>query len=178
MVVSEYSGAWEFFAHSISNPEFEGCCFFPLTNSYTHIRLAHGWAPAHTELLATFWEAGHEDTHALSSIIFFLYEPYSWILKNLDLIFFFFHFKSVEWPVHMDIKKYNQQVFVVLPQNPRHLKSVSYCFSIRLWIFFPQVVFLTGFGCVYVDTVHQGGTIFITVAPEGKAGSILTNTHR
>lgn len=92
--------------------------------------------------------------------------------------FFFFHFKSVEWPVHMDIKKYNQQVFVVLPQNPRHLKSVSYCFSIRLWIFFPQVVFLTGFGCVYVDTVHQGGTIFITVAPEGKAGPILTNTHR
>ncbi|XP_047639492.1 intermembrane lipid transfer protein VPS13B isoform X3 [Phacochoerus africanus] len=41
-----------------------------------------------------------------------------------------------------------------------------------------QVVFLTGFGCVYVDTVHQGGTIFISVAPEGKAGPILTNTRR
>ncbi|KAM7075816.1 intermembrane lipid transfer protein VPS13B isoform 2-T4 [Molossus nigricans] len=41
-----------------------------------------------------------------------------------------------------------------------------------------QVVFLAGFGYVYVDIVHQCGTIFITVSPEGKAGSILTNTNR
>ncbi|XP_029418619.1 vacuolar protein sorting-associated protein 13B isoform X3 [Nannospalax galili] len=41
-----------------------------------------------------------------------------------------------------------------------------------------QVVFLTGFGYVYVDIVHQSGTIFITIGPEGKAGPILTNTNR
>ncbi|XP_054548040.1 intermembrane lipid transfer protein VPS13B isoform X2 [Talpa occidentalis] len=41
-----------------------------------------------------------------------------------------------------------------------------------------QVVFLTGFGHVYVDITHQCGTIFITVAPEGKAGPVLTNTNR
>ncbi|XP_023373239.1 vacuolar protein sorting-associated protein 13B isoform X1 [Otolemur garnettii] len=41
-----------------------------------------------------------------------------------------------------------------------------------------QVVFLTGFGYVYVDIIHQGGTIFISVAPEGKAGSILSNHNR
>ncbi|XP_016053963.1 PREDICTED: vacuolar protein sorting-associated protein 13B isoform X2 [Miniopterus natalensis] len=41
-----------------------------------------------------------------------------------------------------------------------------------------QVVFLTGFGYVYVDIVHQCGTIFITVAPEGKAVPIVTNTNR
>ncbi|XP_058420689.1 intermembrane lipid transfer protein VPS13B isoform X5 [Diceros bicornis minor] len=41
-----------------------------------------------------------------------------------------------------------------------------------------QVVFLTGFGYVYVDIGHQCGTVFITVAPEGKAGPILTNTNR
>ncbi|XP_036731897.2 intermembrane lipid transfer protein VPS13B isoform X2 [Manis pentadactyla] len=41
-----------------------------------------------------------------------------------------------------------------------------------------QVVFLIGFGCVYVDIVHQCGTVFITVAPEGKAGPVLTNTNR
>ncbi|XP_036089202.1 vacuolar protein sorting-associated protein 13B isoform X1 [Rousettus aegyptiacus] len=41
-----------------------------------------------------------------------------------------------------------------------------------------QVVFLTGFGYVYVDIVHQCGTVFITVAPEGKAGPILSNTNR
>ncbi|XP_010617862.1 vacuolar protein sorting-associated protein 13B isoform X2 [Fukomys damarensis] len=41
-----------------------------------------------------------------------------------------------------------------------------------------QVVFLTGFGYVYVDIVHQCGTVLITVAPEGKAGPILTHTTR
>ncbi|KAM5281500.1 intermembrane lipid transfer protein VPS13B isoform 1-T1 [Ctenodactylus gundi] len=41
-----------------------------------------------------------------------------------------------------------------------------------------QVVFLTGFGYIYVDTVHQGGTVFITVSPEGKAGPVLIHTNR
>nr|XP_060467555.1 intermembrane lipid transfer protein VPS13B isoform X5 [Panthera onca] len=41
-----------------------------------------------------------------------------------------------------------------------------------------QVVFLTGFGYVYVDVVLQCGTVFITVAPEGKMGPILTATNR
>uniref|UniRef100_A0A2K6GSC9 Vacuolar protein sorting 13 homolog B n=1 Tax=Propithecus coquereli TaxID=379532 RepID=A0A2K6GSC9_PROCO len=41
-----------------------------------------------------------------------------------------------------------------------------------------QVVFLTGFGYVYVDIVHQCGMVLITMAPEGKAGSILSNTNR
>ncbi|XP_005879328.1 PREDICTED: vacuolar protein sorting-associated protein 13B isoform X1 [Myotis brandtii] len=41
-----------------------------------------------------------------------------------------------------------------------------------------QVVFLTGFGYVYVDIVHQCGSIFITLAPEGKAGPIVTNTNK
>nr|XP_023417417.1 vacuolar protein sorting-associated protein 13B isoform X3 [Cavia porcellus] len=40
-----------------------------------------------------------------------------------------------------------------------------------------QVVFLIGFGYVYVDIVHQCGTIFITVAPEGKAGPILSHAN-
>ncbi|ELW47427.1 Vacuolar protein sorting-associated protein 13B [Tupaia chinensis] len=41
-----------------------------------------------------------------------------------------------------------------------------------------QVVFLTGFGYVYVDVVHQCGTVFITVAPEGKAGPLLISANR
>ncbi|XP_077023438.1 intermembrane lipid transfer protein VPS13B isoform X6 [Tamandua tetradactyla] len=41
-----------------------------------------------------------------------------------------------------------------------------------------QVLFLTGFGYVYVDIVHQCGTVFITLAPEGKAEPILVNTNR
>lgn len=39
-------------------------------------------------------------------------------------------------------------------------------------------MFLTGFGYVYVDIAHQCGTVIITVAPEGKAGPILTGIHR
>ncbi|XP_054981251.1 intermembrane lipid transfer protein VPS13B isoform X2 [Sorex araneus] len=41
-----------------------------------------------------------------------------------------------------------------------------------------QVVFLTGFGYVYVDIGHQCGTVLITVAPEGKAGPAVTSPHR
>lgn len=41
-----------------------------------------------------------------------------------------------------------------------------------------QVVFLTGFGYVYVDIAHQCGRVLITIAPEGKAGPVLGSTNR
>ncbi|XP_039561924.1 vacuolar protein sorting-associated protein 13B [Passer montanus] len=41
-----------------------------------------------------------------------------------------------------------------------------------------QIVFLTGFGCVYVDITHHCGTIVITLAPEGRAGPAGINLNR
>ncbi|XP_018767965.2 intermembrane lipid transfer protein VPS13B isoform X3 [Serinus canaria] len=41
-----------------------------------------------------------------------------------------------------------------------------------------QIVFLTGFGCVYVDITHHCGTIVITLAPEGRAGPDGINVSR
>ncbi|XP_073406560.1 intermembrane lipid transfer protein VPS13B isoform X3 [Dendrobates tinctorius] len=41
-----------------------------------------------------------------------------------------------------------------------------------------QVVFLTGYGYVYVDVVQQCGAIIITLSPEGRAGPILTSLNR
>ncbi|XP_031986078.1 vacuolar protein sorting-associated protein 13B isoform X3 [Corvus moneduloides] len=41
-----------------------------------------------------------------------------------------------------------------------------------------QIVFLTGFGCVYVDITHHCGTIVITLAPEGRAGPVDINLNR
>ncbi|XP_041104665.1 vacuolar protein sorting-associated protein 13B-like isoform X3 [Polyodon spathula] len=41
-----------------------------------------------------------------------------------------------------------------------------------------QVVFVPGYGCVYIDTIHLCGTVTITLAPEGKAGATLTSFHR
>ncbi|KAM4688560.1 intermembrane lipid transfer protein VPS13B [Discoglossus pictus] len=41
-----------------------------------------------------------------------------------------------------------------------------------------QVVFLTGYGYVYVDVVHHCGTVIITLAPEGRAGPVLTSLNR
>nr|XP_030122339.3 vacuolar protein sorting-associated protein 13B isoform X1 [Taeniopygia guttata]XP_030122340.3 vacuolar protein sorting-associated protein 13B isoform X1 [Taeniopygia guttata] len=41
-----------------------------------------------------------------------------------------------------------------------------------------QIVFLTGFGCVYVDITHHCGTIVITLAPEGRAGPVSINLNR
>ncbi|XP_016330608.1 vacuolar protein sorting-associated protein 13B-like [Sinocyclocheilus anshuiensis] len=40
-----------------------------------------------------------------------------------------------------------------------------------------QVVFLPGFGCLYIDVLHQSGTITLTLAPESSAGDIVTH-HR
>lgn len=37
---------------------------------------------------------------------------------------------------------------------------------------------MTGFGYVYVDIVHQCGTIIITLAPEGRAGPVEINLNR
>lgn len=39
-----------------------------------------------------------------------------------------------------------------------------------LFFFFLQIVFLIGFGYIYVDIAHQCGTVMITVAPEGRPG--------
>nr|XP_009674278.1 PREDICTED: vacuolar protein sorting-associated protein 13B isoform X3 [Struthio camelus australis] len=41
-----------------------------------------------------------------------------------------------------------------------------------------QIVFLTGFGYVYVDIAHQCGTIVITLAPEGRAGPVEIDLNR
>ncbi|XP_077126992.1 intermembrane lipid transfer protein VPS13B isoform X1 [Ranitomeya variabilis] len=41
-----------------------------------------------------------------------------------------------------------------------------------------QVVFLTGYGYVYVDVVQQCGAIIITLSPEGRAGPVLTSLNR
>uniref|UniRef100_A0A670KB47 Vacuolar protein sorting 13 homolog B n=1 Tax=Podarcis muralis TaxID=64176 RepID=A0A670KB47_PODMU len=37
-----------------------------------------------------------------------------------------------------------------------------------------QIVFLTGFGYVYVDIAHQCGTIIVTLAPEGRPGQQIS----
>ncbi|KYO29383.1 vacuolar protein sorting-associated protein 13B isoform A [Alligator mississippiensis] len=41
-----------------------------------------------------------------------------------------------------------------------------------------QILFLTGFGYVYVDITHHCGTIIITLAPEGKAGPVQISLNR
>ncbi|XP_036393864.1 vacuolar protein sorting-associated protein 13B-like isoform X1 [Megalops cyprinoides] len=41
-----------------------------------------------------------------------------------------------------------------------------------------QVVFLPGFGCLYVDVLHHSGTITLTLAPEGRADSVISQHHR
>ncbi|KAL0171049.1 hypothetical protein M9458_031360, partial [Cirrhinus mrigala] len=35
------------------------------------------------------------------------------------------------------------------------------------------VVFLPGFGCLYIDVLHQSGTITLTLAPESSAGDVV-----
>ncbi|XP_028969409.2 vacuolar protein sorting-associated protein 13B isoform X3 [Esox lucius] len=41
-----------------------------------------------------------------------------------------------------------------------------------------QVVFLPGFGCLYIDVVHRSGTIILTLAPEGVGDSVVSLQNR
>ncbi|XP_028837760.1 vacuolar protein sorting-associated protein 13B isoform X2 [Denticeps clupeoides] len=41
-----------------------------------------------------------------------------------------------------------------------------------------QVVFMPGFGCLYVDVVHQSGTVIVMLAPESCAGTVISQHHR
>ncbi|NXA82913.1 VP13B protein, partial [Thryothorus ludovicianus] len=65
------------------------------------------------------------------------------------------------------------------------LKVVSSDESVNEWSDFvdinnhgTQIVFLTGFGCVYVDVTHHCGTRVITLTPEGRAGLVDINLNR
>ncbi|XP_052473684.1 intermembrane lipid transfer protein VPS13B-like [Carassius gibelio] len=40
-----------------------------------------------------------------------------------------------------------------------------------------QVVFLPGFGCLYIDVLHQSGTVTLTLASESSEGEVVTS-HR
>lgn len=97
----------------------------------------------------------------------------AWILKNLDLIFF---------PSQPDsLYTWLENVCGVESELEDLTSAISNCpyfFLTRSGTFFWQVVFLTGFGYVYVDIAHQCGRVLITIAPEGKAGPVLGSTNR
>lgn len=39
-----------------------------------------------------------------------------------------------------------------------------------------QVVFLPGFGCLYIDVAYQRGTLVLSLAPEGSVDAVI-NQH-
>ncbi|KAJ8288378.1 hypothetical protein COCON_G00010370 [Conger conger] len=41
-----------------------------------------------------------------------------------------------------------------------------------------QVVFLPGFGCLYIDVLHHGGTIILTLAPEARVDAVISQHDR
>ncbi|XP_069393277.1 intermembrane lipid transfer protein VPS13B isoform X4 [Paralichthys olivaceus] len=41
-----------------------------------------------------------------------------------------------------------------------------------------QVVFLPGFGCLYIDVVHERGTLVLSLAPEGSVDTIINQHNR
>lgn len=95
----------------------------------------------------------------------------AWILKNLDLIFLSSQPNSLYiWLESVCNIESGLEV--------SHFNTTVNFFLIRFGPFFWQIVFLTGFGYVYVDIAHQCGTVCITIAPEGKAGPMLTSANR
>ncbi|XP_024917375.1 vacuolar protein sorting-associated protein 13B isoform X2 [Cynoglossus semilaevis] len=41
-----------------------------------------------------------------------------------------------------------------------------------------QVVFLPGFGCLYIDVTHEGGTLVLSLAPEGSVDAVANQQSR
>lgn len=48
----------------------------------------------------------------------------------------------------------------------------------RLGLCLVQVVFLPGFGCLYIDVTHEGGTLVLSLAPEGSVDAVANQQSR
>lgn len=42
----------------------------------------------------------------------------------------------------------------------------------------PQVVFLPGFGCLYIDVGYERGTLVLSLAPEGSVDAVISQHSR
>lgn len=54
----------------------------------------------------------------------------------------------------------------------------SALFHYRSCSFVVQVVFLPGFGCLYVDISYESGTLVLSLAPEGSVAAIVNQHSR
>lgn len=50
--------------------------------------------------------------------------------------------------------------------------------SSRLCSAVAQVVFLPGFGCLYIDVVYERGTLVLSLAPEGSVDAVINQHSR
>lgn len=41
-----------------------------------------------------------------------------------------------------------------------------------------QVVFLPGFGCLYIDVAYEKGTLVLSLAPEGSMDAVINQLSR
>lgn len=41
-----------------------------------------------------------------------------------------------------------------------------------------QVVFLPGFGCLYIDVMYERGTLVLSLAPEGSVDTVINQQSR
>lgn len=154
------------FAHCIQSPEL----FFPQPFICTRKAGPRAGLQPHVGLVPI--PKSREWRHPCSFIHhFFSCEPYSLDIEKSGFNFFF--------QVNRIACTHGQKVFAVLNQDLKLAIPTLLLFLFnQIWNIFWQVVFLTGFGYVYVDIAHQCGTVCITIAPEGKTGPMLTSANR
>ena len=52
------------------------------------------------------------------------------------------------------------------------------CISPHVCSVVAQVVFLPGFGCLYIDVVYEKGTLVLSLAPEGSVDAVISQHSR
>lgn len=57
-------------------------------------------------------------------------------------------------------------------------KQTCIILTTNLYYALAQVVFLPGFGCLYIDVKYEKGTLFLTLAPEGSMDTVINQHSR
>lgn len=63
-------------------------------------------------------------------------------------------------------------------QHSPFTQSISVSYVMLLFVFVAQVVFLPGFGCLYIDVEYERGTLVLSLAPEGSVDAVINQHSR
>lgn len=83
--------------------------------------------------------------------------------------------KSLSWAMNLWMAKFALQSLFKVRCAPLYLWLFD---NVDVYCVIFQVVFLPGFGCLYIDVVYEGGTLVLSLAPEGSVDAVVNQHSR